>query len=60
MRLCKDLGGMTLNEMLGRMSGNELSMWQAYYLLEHREAEEFRREQRLEAQRNSAKSRLRR
>jgi hypothetical protein len=60
MRLCKELGGMTLEEMLNRMSGNEMAEWQAYYLLEHRELEDQNRAARVEAGRNRIKGKLRR
>lgn len=51
---------MTLDEMLQRMSGNEVAEWQAYFLLEHRELEEQRRAARVESGRQSIRNKLRR
>lgn len=42
MTLCRTLGGMTVEEMLDRISSSELVQWHALYEIEAEE-EEFRR-----------------
>jgi hypothetical protein len=37
MSLCRELGGMTVCEMLDRMSASELVYWTAFYKLEQEE-----------------------
>jgi hypothetical protein len=39
MSLCKALGGMTFEEMLNRMSSEEVNMWIAYNILEKEECD---------------------
>jgi len=39
MSLCKTLGGMTFEEMINRMSSQEVTMWVAFNELEHEEVE---------------------
>jgi len=36
-QLCRELGGMTVGEMLERISSEEITYWYALYLLEEEE-----------------------
>jgi hypothetical protein len=44
MELARQLGGMTLEEMLDRISSNELVMWKALYELEKEEQDSGKRQ----------------
>lgn len=43
--LCRELGGMTVFEMLDRMSATEINHWAAFFKLENEEIEKRRERQ---------------
>lgn len=42
MKLCRELGGMTLEQMLSNMSSSEYSTWKAFFVLEEEEQKKRR------------------
>lgn len=47
--MCEKLGGMTVDEMLEKMTSIELTRWQAYYSLEFKERENAKSQAKLKA-----------